>query len=93
MTFAHAASLRQRGLKHHSDLERYFTRYSFGPPPNKVGRRILYWVRGNYRVKDNLGLSVALWLSAQTQLPLQVSETGQTTSLLLGRQPWGQKCI
>jgi len=41
---------------------------------NQIGTRILYWVRGNYRVKDNLGLSVALWLSTKLQLPLQVSE-------------------
>eukprot|EP00752_Nemacystus_decipiens_P011208 g9960.t1 len=47
-------------------------RILYYPKPNDpVGRRILYWVRGNYRVKDNLGLSVAFWLSAQTQLPLQ----------------------
>ncbi|CAN0528817.1 unnamed protein product [Ectocarpus sp. 8 AP-2014] len=37
------------------------------------GSRILYWARGNYRVKDNLALSVALWLSTELQLPLQVS--------------------
>ncbi|CAN0484836.1 unnamed protein product [Ectocarpus sp. 12 AP-2014] len=40
-------------------------------PSEPDGSRILYWVRGNYRVKDNLALSVALWLSTELQLPLQ----------------------
>ncbi|CAM9202113.1 unnamed protein product [Ectocarpus sp. 13 AM-2016] len=40
-------------------------------PSEPDGSRILYWARGNYRVKDNLALSVALWLSTELQLPLQ----------------------
>ncbi|CAM9606204.1 unnamed protein product [Ectocarpus sp. 4 AP-2014] len=40
-------------------------------PSEPDGSRVLYWVRGNYRVKDNLSLSVALWLSTELQLPLQ----------------------
>ncbi|CAN0173785.1 unnamed protein product, partial [Hapterophycus canaliculatus] len=37
------------------------------------GSRIVYWIRGNYRVKDNQGLSVAMWLSSELRLPLQAS--------------------
>lgn len=35
----------------------------------------MYWIRGNYRVKDNQGLSVAMWLSTELRLPLQASGT------------------
>ncbi|CAM9880264.1 unnamed protein product, partial [Ectocarpus fasciculatus] len=43
----------------------------FPKPSEPDGSRILYWVRGNYRIKDNLALSMALWLSTELQLPLQ----------------------
>lgn len=40
---------------------------------SQAGTRILYWVRGNYRVRDNLALSVAMWLSTKLRMPLQAS--------------------
>lgn len=40
---------------------------------DQPGTRILYWVRGNYRVRDNLALSAAMWLSTQLRMPLQAS--------------------
>ncbi|CAM9280650.1 unnamed protein product [Scytosiphon promiscuus] len=36
-----------------------------------AGSRIVYWIRGNLRVKDNQALSVAMWLSTELRLPLQ----------------------
>lgn len=44
-----------------------FTLCTFQP-----GTRILFWVRGSFRVRDNLALSVAMWLSTQLRMPLQV---------------------
>lgn len=36
----------------------------------QAGTRILYWVRGCFRVRDNFALSVAMWLSRELQMPL-----------------------
>lgn len=38
---------------------------------DQPGTRLLYWVRGSFRVRDNLALSVAMWLSRELRMPLQ----------------------
>lgn len=52
---------------------KYKTSSPSTPRARQAGTRILYWVRGNYRVRDNLALSVAMWLSTELRMPLQAS--------------------
>ncbi|CAM9614578.1 unnamed protein product, partial [Choristocarpus tenellus] len=43
-----------------------------GVPTSQPGARVLYWVSGSLRVRDNLALGVCMWLSHKLRMPLQV---------------------
>lgn len=62
------------------------------PSASQAGTRILYWVRGNYRVHDNLALSAAMWLSTKLRMPLQASASERDNLGICSYNHSGRKC-